>query len=98
MLCQLPPARWRLCRLHNMAFPNHMVDGEQNELGVTVYVEHTGMPYDHARGSRGLVHVVCTLLRLRCTSASYLAFGNTVPKWTDGRSVPMSSKRSTSLC
>ena len=52
--------------------------------GITVYVEHTGMPYDHTpeglavwrEGMRSLAaapNVVCKLSGL----------GNTVPKWTE---------------
>jgi predicted TIM-barrel fold metal-dependent hydrolase len=70
-----------------MAFPNHMKPMAKlanANPGVTVYVEHTGMPYDHTpeglavwrEGMRSLAaapNVVCTLSGL----------GNTVPKWTE---------------
>lgn len=70
-----------------MGFPNHMKPMAQlanKNPGVTVYVEHTGMPYDHTpegvavwrAGMRALAaapNVVCKLSGL----------GNTVPKWTE---------------
>ena len=70
-----------------MAFPNHMKPMAKlasENPGVTVYVEHTGMPYDHTpeglavwqEGMRALAavpNVVCKLSGL----------GNTVPKWTE---------------
>jgi predicted TIM-barrel fold metal-dependent hydrolase len=70
-----------------MGFPNHMKSMAKlanANPGVTVYVEHTGMPYDHTpegiavwrEGMRALAaapNVVCKLSGL----------GNTVPKWTE---------------
>jgi len=70
-----------------MAFPNHMTpmaELARKNPGVTVYLEHTGMPYDHTpeglavwrEGMRSLAaapNVVCKLSGL----------GNTVPKWTE---------------
>ena len=71
-----------------MAFPNHMKPMAKlanANPGVTVYVEHTGMPYDHTaeglavwrEGMRALAtapNVVCKLSGL----------GNTVPRRTEG--------------
>jgi len=70
-----------------MGFPNHMkpmAKLARENPGVTVYVEHTGMPYNHTpegievwrEGMRGLAaapNVVCKISGL----------GNTVPKWTE---------------
>jgi predicted TIM-barrel fold metal-dependent hydrolase len=70
-----------------MGFPNHMkpmAKLAQQNPGVTIYVEHTGMPYDHTpggvavwrEGMRALAaapNVVCKISGL----------GNTVPKWTE---------------
>jgi predicted TIM-barrel fold metal-dependent hydrolase len=70
-----------------MGFPNHMKPMAKLALqnpGVLVYVEHTGMPYDHRpegvavwrEGMRALAaapNVVCKISGL----------GNTVPKWTE---------------
>jgi predicted TIM-barrel fold metal-dependent hydrolase len=70
-----------------MGFPNHMkpmAKLARENPGVTVYVEHTGMPYDHSpegvevwrEGMRALAaapNVVCKISGL----------GNTVPQWTE---------------
>lgn len=70
-----------------MGFPNHMKPMAKlaaENPGITVYVEHTGMPYDHTPegvaewrdGMRALAaapNVVCKISGL----------GNTVPKWTE---------------
>lgn len=70
-----------------MGFPNHMkpmAKLARDNPGITVYVEHTGMPYDHSpegvafwrEGMRALAeapNVVCKISGL----------GNTVPQWTE---------------
>lgn len=70
-----------------MGFPNHlkpMAKLARENPGVSIYVEHTGMPYDHTQegiavwreGMRALAdapNAVCKISGL----------GNTVPQWTE---------------
>jgi predicted TIM-barrel fold metal-dependent hydrolase len=70
-----------------MGFSNHMKPMAELALrnpGITIYVEHTGMPYDHTpegvalwregmRALAGAPNVTCKISGL----------GNTVPKWTE---------------
>jgi predicted TIM-barrel fold metal-dependent hydrolase len=76
-----------------MAFPNHMKPMAKlanANPGVTVYVEHTGMPHDHTpeglavwrEGMRALAaapNVVCKLS----------GPGNAAPKWNEGIDPPL---------
>jgi predicted TIM-barrel fold metal-dependent hydrolase len=70
-----------------MAFPNHMKPMAKlanANPGVTVYVEHTGMPYDHTPEGlevwREGMHALAAAPNVVCKLSG---LGNTVPKWTE---------------
>jgi predicted TIM-barrel fold metal-dependent hydrolase len=70
-----------------MGFPNHMKPMAKlanANPGVTVYVEHTGMPYDHTQsGVAAWREGMRTLAAAPNVVCKVSGLGNTVPKWTE---------------
>jgi predicted TIM-barrel fold metal-dependent hydrolase len=70
-----------------MAFPNHvkpMAELANANPGVTVYVEHTGMPYDHTpEGLAVWREGMRALAAARNVVRKFSGLGDTARKWTE---------------
>jgi predicted TIM-barrel fold metal-dependent hydrolase len=70
-----------------MGFPNHlkpMAKLARENPGVTVYLEHTGMPYDHTPEGVGVWREGMRALAAAPNAVCKISgLANTVPKWTE---------------